>query len=147
MSHNAHAAPVKFKLAFDGLWDVEEDSDEEHDVAILPETHGKKEINANLRAIARMANLADQGEAAEPVAGWEVANGRVEAELGKKLGGICGHNLVKGEHSVWYVNESQYSNVGYCTPCFIAGTNEAIEAIKADVGGRVEKDTTVMSWW
>ena len=35
MSHNAHAAPAKFKLSFSPFWDVENVDDEEYDFSVL----------------------------------------------------------------------------------------------------------------
>ena len=68
---------------------------------------------------------------------------------GRKLEDIQGVKLVDGKgHVVWYVDESEFEHVGYSTPAFIANDRASIQAMKKYLGkGRIESNTTVMSWW
>lgn len=161
MSHNAHAAPAKFKVNFDQLYDVEIEYEGEEfwkknpdlakkveeDLEVLPEEFGGKKIPEPLRRIVQATVLLDcyQVDDVNPVKGWQVVKGDLEKEHGKKFGSIIAHKVVKGEHEVWYVNESHSSNVGYVTPAFIAFDILSIKAFQKDFGGRLEEDTVVMS--
>jgi hypothetical protein len=152
VSHNAHAAPAKFKINFDGLWDVEvvreNDPRIKEDLEILPSKHGGRKIPEPLRKVVQSTVLLDCYVVnPDPVKGWKAVKGDLEKTHGKKFDSIIAHRLVKDKHEVWYVNESQYSNVGCETPAFIAFDKASIEAFQKDFGGRLEEDTVVNSSW
>ena len=153
MSHNANSVPVRFKLRFPGVCDIQLESAEgirpgaeqlEEEVFCLPKDVGTEGLR-KLDWIIRQFRTEEKKQ--ESQLGWSVVKGGIEEEHGKKYDCIIAHKLVKGKNVVWYVDESQYDNVGYSTPSFIAFDQASIEALQKDVGGKIEKDTTVQNWW
>jgi hypothetical protein len=147
-------------LDFPPFWDVEMDQDDDLDIEVFPPEFGGKSFSAGLRALHRIQHCVDYGYSFEPYKGWSAVKfeengaGDIEKEHGKKYAGISAHKLIKGahklikgDHEVWYVNESQYSNVGYESPAFFAFDEVSIKALQKDIGGHLETDTTVMSSW
>ena len=159
MSHRVHSAPAKFKLFFPGLFDVQVESDfekregEELEISVLPEEFAGKEISDKLRQLHRAVELASSGDVEEikPIFGWQVIpwhkDKNIETAHGPKYKWISAIRLVKDKHEVWYINESEYENVGCETPSFFAFDQQSIEALKKDIGGKIETDTTIESWF
>lgn len=126
MSHNAHAAPAKFKINFDHLYDVQlkYEGDEfwernkelfekvKEDLAVLPAEYGGKKIPEPLRRIVQATVLLDCYQVdPDSVKGWKVVEGDIDKEHGKKFQSIIAYKVVKDKHEVWYVNESHYSKL------------------------------------
>lgn len=101
------------------------------------------DIPVGLRALHRAVQC-QFGHPHEPYKGWAAVKGDIEKEHGKKYGGIVAHKLVKGDFEIWYVDESHYNNVGSSSPAFVAFDKASIEALRKDLGGHLDTDTTVI---
>ena len=148
MSHTAHTAPAPFKLIFPSLYDVELDTDEELDVSILPEKHNGVVVPETLQTFFKKIMLVECHDIHEGLPlGWFICLEKIHKVYGKKYKDIIATPCGVMDLVVWFVDESQYSNVGHATPSFIAFDEPDIKAAKKALGGKIKRDTTVTSWW
>ena len=155
MSHRPYTATVPFKLSHPYAFDEETETDEDEEneeVEMLPEAVGfPKELRDLYRAMMQFmdmgANPAEVG-----VGGWSIIFPHtLSADMGVEIDTtLMVIQFVKDTHTVYYVNESQYSNVGYETPVFISKSKDALVCLQADLkwdGSSIEENCLVTCWY